>query len=921
MMMPTTPRRSPRRRLGLALGTWLLAQCTAPTTEPEQGPLEGSSDRPTPAARPSTAPQVVDYGPCTSVLGDAPGSPLRCAFDPKQRLRLWLAHPVPSDLRVLVDGQPVSVDALVPVDEHTDGVAVRLPQGAARLEVRLGEGLDPWVLLLASPASDLDQPATPSALEDRLRAWQPRPDWRVALPEVLDALGHDGLIERQVTLVEAVAYHLASEHRFDEAAEALTAAPAAASGAPRLAAMLAYARGVLEWRRGHYDDALDALRDTSLHAVRAREDDLATAALPMYGELLAEQGYYEAALKWSQVGLERARMHGDACSVASTLRTTAWVQLLLRQHAQSNLDPAPMLEESLAYFEPGGKCPRPDRTGGARASLALLELLEGNPGQALALTRKIDLGLVTPAEQVLALDVELRARLALGHGSGQIQRTLAQLRRAMGLADTVDARWHLVLREGQILEASGEHEAAISAYREAEGHVDRLAQLAAFGVGRSAVGLTHRESSERLVDALRARGHLDDALCAARQAEARRLYAATLSVALPRAERLRVDERVAELRQAQAELDTLLVREREAPDDEQEAAHVAVVERLQRLEDDTAEILRIAGHNARPPACEDLHEPPPGELLLGLFPRGDDWVLFAHDRKETLAVGLELREIDQTTARARLSELLLRPVARFLRRAERVRVHVVGRMQALEVELLPWEGKPLIAQVPVVWGIDAARPGPRALEPSGPAPRGLLLADPSGSLPEADAEIEHAARTLRRMGWAVDEVPRAQALPFAVLARMSEATLMHYAGHATHDERLQPGSWPPYAGGTPSWPASLRLGEDAGLAAHEILIGSTRVPRSVILSACRTGPLDAGAGGMSLAVAFILAGSSEVLATSVSPDDRSARVAMQDVYEALAGGSEWSLAEAYARTQARRLATGEPMKGYRVWVR
>lgn len=918
------PRATRRAVQGLALAS--LIGCASPGDEVERDRAVQTVQSPEP---PSPGPLVLDYGPCVWTRSDAgPDARPRCVFAPERGFRVWVEPERADELELFVDGRRVPAPALDPVGDGSHGLGVRLGEAATVLEVRLPGADERWRLPLQAEgcaechhADDERARGAAVGFYERMAAPATRPDWRRELPEVLARLDADGLLEEQLGLVDATAFVLSREHHFDEAAAVLELAEPLGRRSPRLHAMLAYARGQLDWRRGRYGDALTALRAASQHAVRTGELDIGLAVLPMYAELLTELGYFHAASKWSQVGLEQVRERGDACELASTLRTTAWAQLRLRQHAWSSQDPTPLLEEALAIFGPEGACPRPDRTGGVRSSLALLQLQAGRPGEALASVHRAERSRMTPGERVLASDVELQARLALGHGAAELGHALEQLRRAVADADTTDARWHLTLREGQVRQAQGDHAAAIEAFRAAEGHLDRLAQLATFGVGRSSVGTFHRESSERLVDALRALGRVDEALCVARQAEARRIQAASLPPSLPDAERAWLEQRASALTVAQAELEALLVQERDAPVQQLARARARVARHQQRLEAETDAILRDAGRHARPPPCESLHAPGPGELLLGLFPSGEAWLLFAQDDRETTVHAVDLRELDLVAARARLSELLLRPVAAQLRRARRIRVHAVGQAQRIDVERLPWEGEPLVARVPVAWAVDVATVA--AAGPGEHPPRAVLLADPTGSLPDADREVAEAHERLAAMGLQVEVVARDHARPHVVQERMATATLLHYAGHADHDELLDPGWWPPYPGGTPSWPASLRLADGTQLAAPEILMRQGQVPRKVLLSGCRTGVADASATGTSLAVAFLVAGADEVLATSATTGDAEARAVVREVYEELQqqGLARWSLVDALARARARRLAAGDAGGHHRVWVR
>ena len=215
-------------------------------------------------------------------------------------------------------------------------------EAATTLEVGLGEAHERWVLPVRAQTcaechqggGDAARDAAASLIE---RSFDPasRIDWTRELPPVLERLEDEGLVEEQLRAIDAVEHRLSREHRFDEAAAVLTLAEPLRDRSPRLRAALANARGQLDWRQGRLDDALTSLRAASQHAVRTDEIDIGMIALPMYADLLAELGYLHAALRWSDEGLRLVRAHGDACDVASTLRTTAWVNVLLRLHELS----------------------------------------------------------------------------------------------------------------------------------------------------------------------------------------------------------------------------------------------------------------------------------------------------------------------------------------------------------------------------------------------------------------------------------------------------------------------------------------------------------------------------------------------------------------------------------------------------------
>jgi hypothetical protein len=169
-------------------------------------------------------------------------------------------------------------------------------------------------------------------------------------------------------------------------------------------------------------------------------------------------------------------------------------------------------------------------------------------------------------------------------------------------------------------------------------------------------------------------------------------------------------------------------------------------------------------------------------------------------------------------------------------------------------------------------------------------------------------------------GWTVDAPPPAEADRARIREGLARASFFYYAGHAHHDVgAAEWGLLPPYAGGTDAWPAQLTLRPPARLEIQDILM-LEHVPRHVALIGCETGVPAHMGGGMSLALAFLVAGAEEVVATPVETADE---VALATGLRLLQGISAEgvSLAGGLQRAQAHMLRSGEEVGRYRVWVR
>jgi cellulose synthase operon protein C len=247
--------------------------------------------------------------------------------------------------------------------------------------------------------------------------------------------------------------------------------------------------------------------------------------------------------------------------------------------------------------------------------------------------------------------------------------------------------------------------------------------------------------------------------------------------------------------------------------------------------------------------------------------------------------------VDPAAPAAELAGRLLSPFAARIADARRVRVLGYGPLAEVDFHALPYQGEAFGARRQIVYSLDLPPLGdlPTAGAPTGARPA-VVVADPTGNLPEARREGEDVAAVLRRRRAGVVSVlgPQGGRAGARVRAILPRAELFHYAGHGRFASADGIGSALPLADGT-----SLALTDVLALAIQG-------APRQVVLSGCETGRTHNKAGAnLGLAHAFVLAGSEAVVASVREVGDEVAR----QLSTRLHGHEEDDLGEALRLTQ------------------
>ena len=879
----------------------------------------------------SPAPLTVEFAGCEAVLR----GPV-CTLAPQPTaLRLWLAAEPDHTLVVEVDGAPL------PAEAHplAGGVQlqVTIPGGSSELVVRDTSIAAAWSLALQPslrvPALRLawfllrrDEPVAAAALAAaieplltplaRIEAMTIRRKaaYRRSMvaddPTVRDAAlaesarlaeqivtqaGALGLVSAQSESALASAWFALDQGDLLSARTWLESQESAALDDPHARAAAPYYAGLLAHAAGDLREALHLLAEAE---VRTRRLGLVTEAQSAdidYTVLLAELGRNDEVLA-------RARRPApmlDPCMRAHWFNNAGWSLLLLAEAGHESDDPAQPLETALALSEADGACPCPPLVETVRINLAFVALIRGDPEEARPL---LDiLHSEEPLGDVATWLPELDGRVALQEGRPIADAELMAREPPDGGDAELGARWSSALRRGQALARRGLLAAAVDAYTEAESLLGRMVQTVGLDQGRELLLAGKQRSARALVDLLVDRDQPEAALCAARLARLRGLRAldrAARLTALGPDGRARWDQAIAEYQRS---------RQRAAKLQRDAWGHVGAGAEHHRQLRQTAEdsatraldqaYAALGDHAA--PRCVDLPAPGPGELLLFIFATDIDWIAFAVDTTGVTATRLPALDSRDLAAASRA---LLDPLAERLAAATQLRVSTSGFAWDIPVHALPWRGDIVLSALPVSYALDL--PGPRASATAGR--EALVIADPTGNLAHAREEARAVASTLGAQGWHVARLEQREATGVAVSAALARADLLHYAGHGRRD-------------GLSGWGSVLALADDDTLAIHDVLALS-RVPGTVVLSGCETAASDVAAlaGGMNLARAFLIAGSTAVIAAGDVIDDDFAADLSARLHEGLAPGE---VVDAPARLRHALLELRRTRPGSQEWAK
>ncbi|MEM9459438.1 MAG: CHAT domain-containing protein [Myxococcota bacterium] len=919
------------------LGCSRPADCpSGPALAPDSTCPARSEESSTPSESSAPPGPEVEYGGCTDVMGALGDDDVECVYQPgKTELVLWITHGRASEAEIFVDEHRVTPQRDTLAHEPGQGYRVVLGEHAQEVTVTVPEA-NPWSLRLRDASTlDPDYQAQRQAIAQRAANLQMRlldEDERalIELDRLIRYTLSRGLLSIALRIAVGTSYFATNSlEQYAVARQVLDSLEPLATRYPEGHAMFSIYRGKASRRRGRQIDAAIHTRTGSQAAMRLRNPELQADGLTEYSMVLASLGYFEAAAHWRSYTLELGR-EAIPHEVSSLLEVNASINLLLEKAGQPHQDPRKYYEELHERSLPGSPYAWPPKLAIAQLGLAELAMLDGDPKRALRLLDAVDEEQLTDRRRANARDLALQAHLALGSPHDVIASTLRSLEALTSQTLELGVRWGTTVRRGQALEALGRPDDARLAYEASEALLDTLLPLAALGIGGQAVVARHDEGTQRLISLL-LQGpwpHAAEAFCVARQAQARQ---GRLSLLMngrgPNREPSVLSENVEAYLDAKRSYEELLRRSETLPVDQLERAKKAARQRQRDIQRLALGLLSHQREYEVRPRCDALRARDPGELLLGLYPLGDDLVIFAagdHGVAHHRRPGLRAEDVDPRDAAVASS--LLGPIDDSIRRASSIRVLTDDEASRIPIHALPFDGDSLLGlERPVIYGLELPESvNPRlAAAPS----RALVLADNEAL--DASAAADNAAGALRAMSYEVEPFETDQRRSPEIRRLLPVVDHFYYAGHAyftiDRDSEGAQGLWPPYPGGAALEPSYLPLDEVAHLEVADILMLDS-VPEVTVLMGCATGVTDlrTHTGGQSLASAFVGAGAGVVIASSHTVDAEQAFLLSEGLYHHLAtldveGPGRWMQAAMQWAQDDERWQT-ESFADYRVFV-
>lgn len=644
-----------------------------------------------------------------------------------------------------------------------------------------------------------------------------------------------------------------------------------------LGAQRLYTNALLSLHTGDLRAALEGFEQARVAAARLDMPADEAAAREAQATTLVRLGLYEEAAtrlraleRTASTPCNRARLLSNlAYTEASAL--SAWDR---PQRLPSNAEPiwqgiAADLQTALALNAATGACPRPLSAKHVLLNLAFIALERGDVSEAIARLGDVRTLGSEPDEQITLRSLALEADAALARSQPEAALEIAE--RAVQHARDVqfpEHEWRAMLSRARAHKALGRWDAAVRDYAECERLLELEVEQAPLNAGKDTfLGARARSQSEYL-QLLFARGQTEEAFTAARKIRRRVLLRVSRSERIARfsaTERAAWDRSVADYQRRRDQLES------RAKDDWKLASSALRQERQERARlraELDRDIDRAFADSSAAGGAADLPQFADRELVLLLHDLGGEVLALFHVNGR--AVHGRTFALRGEQARAALLRELATALEPELSGIDTLRVIASGSLDDLDVHALQLSQGPLLQRVAVAYTMDLAAGPIREV-----ARTALVIGDARGDLPHARSEASAVRDVLQRnSGESVQLRVGDDADAPGVAAALPNADILHLAGHAEFSKQ--------------SWHNTLLLAGGTTLGVGDIL-ALPKTPQLVFLGACEAAraSTESPAQSLSIAHAFVAAGTSAVIAATRAVDDKAAAQLASGFYAAL----------------------------------
>lgn len=657
-----------------------------------------------------------------------------------------------------------------------------------------------------------------------------------------------GRISDELDDTFALAYGLVLEKRaFAEARTLLDETKPLLAACPEGEPKAAYYKGLIGVETGDLRAALGAFAIASEGAQRLGLDAYRSAVLEQEAEVLAVLGRYDEATARHGQARALAEPFADACRRAQLASNAGWITLRAPGRTKDAKDE---LEAALALSRKG--CPA--GVGNVLINLALAKVELGQVQEARALLEEARRagGWVQVKEWARMLE----ARIQLAEGRHKDAKTLFDALRADGERDLLpELVFEGSLGRAEALSAAGKRADARQAFIDASKALAAWEQRIPLGEGRGTFLLARQRGARLAVDFFLRSAEAGDEHAAREGMETARRYSIGFVQAFQWIDRVGAlsdevrktwDEAVAAYRHERAVLEEKAAARGPgggALETERAALRSALDRALSALG-----VQKDGNEQAK------LSAPDKDEVLFVAHPIRDGWAGFVMADGGRTMDARRLPVAAPSATNSAIAKAWLAPFQPHLSKTRRVRFVLPAELFAMAWHVLPFNDKPLVEHVEVVYSLDL---GPRASVGSDVA-KAVVIADPTEDLPGARESAGAVVSALESRGFRVISLLGHAATYEAVrnAIEMPGVKLLHYAGHATFD-------------GPDGFEASLRLARRGRFSVADVMTLS-HVPDVVVLAGCETSRashIDTKGEGLGIAQAFVLKGASAAIAT------------------------------------------------------